>query len=347
LSLTKTTYDQVSRRIQELEMERKRPARVSIAFDADIDPVDSDKRPKATAGLMFGSFAIGVILALIREKADKSLHTPAEVAKRIGIRVIGTTTSTSSVNLAELPDIITQDYQAICSNLGVFNGEGVPARLLVTSPGIAEGKTTFAINLATSLSQAGKKVLLIDGDLRKPDVAHVLHLPKGLRGLQDAAFGKDPMASVYSVGPNGLDVLAADSRNTSDAYQLLSLIFANKVVESLSSNYDHVIIDTPPVLAFPDATIWARMADGAVLMSLAGQTTAADLNEAKEKLMPTKIKVLGIVLGNVHVGHGYHRYGYGYYSDRNRMSKQRANRKFLLLPSHGVSNDKPPEGDAV
>ncbi len=208
----------------------------------------------------------------------------------------------------------------------------MPKRIVVTSPGIGEGKTTFAINLATSMSKAGKKVLLIDGDLRKPDIAQLLNLPKGSRGLQDVLFGKEFDQAVYSMSSNGLDVLAADSRNATDAYELLALPLTAQKINIVSQQYDHVIIDTSPVLAFPDALVWAKMADAVILTSFAGQTIAPHLKEAKGKLAQINARVLGTVLSNVGIGHSYYRYGYNYYAQngRTRQNTKRAYKKLLL-----------------
>jgi len=94
-----------------------------------------------------------------------------------------------------------------------------------------------------------------------------------------------------------------------------------------------VIIDTPPVLSFPDALVWAKIADAVILTSLAGQTTAPDLKEAKEKLAQINVRVLGTVLSNVPVTHTYYRYGYHYYSqDGQRSKKPRQADTKLMLP---------------
>jgi succinoglycan biosynthesis transport protein ExoP len=209
----------------------------------------------------------------------------------------------------------------------------MPKKLVITSPGMRDGKTTFAINLATSMSKSGKKVLLIDGDLRKPDIAHLLNLPKGLRGLQDVLFGKELDKAVYSMDSTGLDVLAADSRNAAEAYELLALPTTPQHIDTVSQKYDHVIIDTPPVLAFPDALLWAKMADAVILTSYAGHTTTPDLKETRERFAQINVRVLGSVLSNVRVGHSYYRYGYNYYSqDDQKKRKSKHTDTKLLLP---------------
>jgi len=336
--LDKGMYDTVLRRIQVLEMERKRPARVSVAFYADIGPI-RDKRVKYSMALIFGAMACGMMLAFLRDKADHRLHTPEDVSKRTGIRIIGTTTSSQNIKASLLPEHIAEDYQTIRTNLGLLNGEGIPNKLVVTSPGMREGKTTFSVNLATSLSRAGKKVLLIDGDMRKPDVAHLLSIPEDSRGLQDVLLGKEFDQAVYSIASTGLDVLASDPHSRINGYELLASPGTRQCIDMLSQNYDHVIIDTPPVLAFPDALIWAKFGDGLVLTGFAGRTTTPDLKEVKEQLTRINVKVLGVVLSNVQVGQSYYRYRYNYYT-RNAKSRKvvrRAKRK-LLLP---ISTDEP------
>jgi len=330
LSLTKETYERIGRRIQELEMERKRPARVSVAYYADIAHI-GDKRVKYSAALTFAAFACGMMLAFLRDRADLSLRTPDDVAKRIGIRIIGTTSGPHGVRSADLPKRLAADFQTIRANLQLLNGNTIPKKLVVTSPGLGEGKTTFAINLATSLAESGKKVLLIDGDLRKPDIGYLLNLPKGSRGLQDVLFGGEFDRLVCAVPSTGLDVLPADSHNRADAYELLALPGTRQRIDTISQRYDHVIIDSPPVLAFPDALVWAKMADGVILTSFAGETTTPDLREATEKLIQINVNLIGTVLSNVSTGHSYYRYGHNYPQNvRPSRRAKRAGAKLLL-----------------
>jgi capsular exopolysaccharide synthesis family protein len=342
LASTKELYDTLGRRIQELEMERKQPARVKVAYNADIADIQ-DKRIKYTLAIVFAALACGVLTAILMDKVDLSLHTPDDVVKRIGIRIIGTTTSPRTVKGSLLSRQMTEDYQTIRANLGLLDGGGMPKKLVITSAGMRDGKTTFAINLATSLSRSGKKVLLVDGDLRKPDVGRLLNVPRDSRCLQDAISGNKPIReAVYDATSTGLYVLAANSQSVVDPYELLASPQVAKSIDDISRDYDNVIIDTPPVLAFPDALLWARIAGAVILTGFAGHTTAPDLKETKERLTEIGVKILGTVLSNVPVSHSYYRYGYEYYArggHSGRTYRDSAGRP-LLLPLDNPE-DKP------
>jgi succinoglycan biosynthesis transport protein ExoP len=314
-----------------LEMEQQRPARIETAYWADVTDTN-DRRPQLATAAVFGALACGLGLAFLRDRMDKTLQTPDDVTRHLDLPVLGTTTSSRTLKPALFAEQIAGDYQTIRANLGLQYNGGMPRRLVVSSAGTREGKTTFAVNLATSLAKSGKKVLLIDGDLRKPDVGQMLNVPKDAAYLQDVLLGGNPSSTAYVLPSSGLHVLAANPRHMTDPYELLTSSMAAEQVERLAREYDHLIIDSPPVLAFPDALVWAKLADAVVLVSFAGQTTAPDLKEAKERFERGRARVLGAVLSNVPVDQSLYRYAYTY---RVRgASGRKANKpKKLLLAS--------------
>ena len=333
LQVDQEVYDRTCRRIKALEMEQQRPARVESAYAAHIVE-ENDRRPQFATAAVLGALACGIGLALLRDRADKTLQTPEDVTRQLDLPVLGTTTSSRAMKPALFAEQIAGDYQTIRANLGLLNEGGMPRRLVVSSAGMREGKTTFAVNLATSLAKSGKKVLLIDGDLRKPDVGQMLNVPKEAGYLQDLLLGGDPSRSAYVVPSSGLHVLAANPLHMADPYELLTSSMAAEQIERLAREYDHIIIDSPPALAFPDALVWAKLADAVVLVTFAGQTTAPELKEARERFARGRARVLGAVLSNVPVDQSLYRYAYTY-RVRGTSSGRKAKKLLLASPKAG------------
>jgi capsular exopolysaccharide synthesis family protein len=343
LTMDEQVLQQVNRRIQWLEMERDRRPRVRIASYAEMRGME-DNRPKYAGMVVFAALGCGLGLAFLRDKMDKTIQTPADVTRQVDLPILGTTTSSRTVKPALFAEQIAGDYQTIRTNLGLLYNGGMPKRLVISSPGMREGKTTFAVNLATSLAKAGKKVLLIDGDLRKPDIGHMLNVLNNTSGLQNVLLGEDPSGVVCVLPSSGLHVLAANPRHTGDAYELLTSSTAAEQMERLGREYDHLIVDSPPTLAFPDALVWAKLTDAVILVSFAGQTTTPDLKEAKERFARIRARILGAVLSNVPADQGLYRQAYTYRSRSTAATRKSGKPKKLLLTSPGPgSGDRPAE----
>lgn len=331
LQLDEEQYQQISRRIKAIEIERQARPRITPAFLGEVIATE-DKRVKMAGAVVFGALACGFALALLRDKMDKTLQTPDDVVRHLDLPIIGTTTSSRTIKPAMFAEQIAGDYQMIRTNLGMLNNGGMPKRLVISSAGMREGKTTFAVNLATSLAKSGKKVLLIDGDMRKPDVGYMLNIANGSGGLQEVLLGEDPSGVISVLPSSGLHVLPASTRHLADAYELLTSPAAAEQIERLARDYDHLIIDSPPALAFPDALVWAKLGDAVILVSFAGQTTAPELKETKERFARVRAKVLGAVLSNVPVDQSLYRYAYTYRA-RNTPSERKARKpRKMLLP---------------
>lgn len=322
LDQTKGIYNDVCRRIEELNIERSRQPRISVGSYAWSLEAKGKRRKMALASVA-GGLALGVFVAFVMGAMDKRLREPNEMARRIGVRIIGTTTCPQDVDKKLLPQQLLDDYQTIQANIGLMDDSENTKFIVVTSPGMADGKTTFSVNLATSFAQSGYKTLLVDADLRKPDVGNALKLPAGQRGFQDYLFGTEIEKAVYKLDSMDFYVLASDHRNTSDALTILSHPEMKKRIGKLRESFDKIIIDTPPVLAFSDALVLARIADGVLLTSFVGHTSKVEMREATDRLHEIDARILGTVVNNVKVSHSYRRYGYGYGYDYGKSSRQK------------------------
>ncbi len=307
--MTKELYDTVRRRTQELEIERKRPARISKAYYANTAPFE-DNRKQYSIALMFAAILLGAMPAIIKNRFDKSLRTPNDVAQATGIRIIGTTTRSSDIEQSFLSEHYVNDYQTICANLGLLNGHGIPKKLSITSPRPRDGKTTFAINLSVSLAGMNKKVLLIDGDLRKADIAYLMKLSGVSNGLKHVLLGAEPQDFIRSTSIEGLDILPSNPCQPSTVYNLIASQRSRDILDSIGTQYDHVIIDTPPMLDVPDALLWAKTVDAVVLVAYSGHTKSTEIRETLNRLDQTGVAVLGTVLNNVPARQSYNSYRY-------------------------------------
>jgi capsular exopolysaccharide synthesis family protein len=330
LMLDRASYNRVIQRIQDVEMENKRPARISIAYYANTTGPMS-RRNKLLGTVILGSLIAGVMVAFLLGKLDPSLRTPADVIRCIDLPVIGTTLGMRQIQRGGLPQQIEDEYQNIRANLGLVSGEGIPKVLVVTSAGMQEGKTTFSINLSTSMAKGGGKVLLIDGDFRKPDIGHALSLNGKSGSLQNFFLGAQKIEHAVTHMPGiDLDILMADSFDVFGTFELLAQPSSKKILHQIAQHYDHVVIDTAPLLAASDALLWAKMADAAVLVSFSGHTVGPELKEAYERLARINIRVLGTVLNSVSEYHSHYRYAYGYYDGKGKRRRKDEKRPLLL-----------------
>lgn len=346
LEQTKEQMQEVDRKIKELLIESKRPARISIADDAFSVP-SSGKRKKAAAAIGFGGIMLGFLAALLWERLDKRIHNPQDMVKRVQVKILGTTTDPRSIDRALLGQQLNDDYQTIRANLGLWENANGRKIILITSPAVQDGKTTFSINLAASFARSGKKTLLIDGDLRKPDIAETMNLPRGLRGFQDYLFGKNLEDCLYHHPATGLYILAADFRNSADALDLLAHPKTGERFKKLRDSFEMILVDSPPVLAFADALVLSRQADAVIVTTFLGRTSQPDIQEALLRLRQAGATVVGTVVNNVKAEQGYRSYGYGYGYAYGHPKHRRKKDSTVLLstsfePTKDPSSSDPP-----
>jgi capsular exopolysaccharide synthesis family protein len=190
---------------------------------------------------------------------------------------------------------ISEQYRTVRTNVQFASVDNPIHSMIVTSSGPSEGKSTTTANLAIVYAQQGKKVLLIDADLRKPTIHYTFRLDN-LRGLSNVLVGERSLEEVVheSDVPN-LDVISCGPIPPNPS-ELLGSQKMRSMLEYAKEKYDIIIFDTPPVLAVTDAQILANFVDGSILVIRSGHTEIEAATKAKEALEPAQAKLLGTVL---------------------------------------------------
>lgn len=205
------------------------------------------------------------------------------------------------------------NYRTLAANIRYAEVDTPIKTLLVTSAAPGEGKTVTATNLAISLAQTGKKVLLLDADLRKSRIHRIFQFDRE-PGLTDFLIDEasEPNLSVLPTEIDNLSVLVSGS-HVSNPEMLLSSEKMASLIESLKEEYDIVIFDSPPLLSAADAITLAKETDDTLMVIKSGQTKRQIALQGKELLENVGAELLGAVLNNVDYSKQYGSYYYYYY----------------------------------
>lgn len=193
---------------------------------------------------------------------------------------------------------ISEQYRTIRTNIEFASVDQDLRSLLVTSSGPSEGKSSTTANLGVVFAQQGKRVLLIDGDLRKPTVHYTFKLDNRT-GLSTVLVGEKSLEeTVKETDVPNLEILTCGPIPPNPS-ELLGSNSMKQMLQKAQETYDVVIFDTPPVLAVTDAQILANICDGSIIVARSEQTEYEAIQKAKDLLEPANAKLLGIVLNDV------------------------------------------------
>ena len=205
---------------------------------------------------------------------------------------------------------ISEQYRTVRTNIQFASVDEEIRSLLVTSSAPGEGKSSTTANLAIVYAQQGKRVLLIDADLRKPTIHYTFRLDN-LRGLSNVLVGEIPLEdAIHQSEVNNLDVMSCGPIPPNPA-ELLASRKMEKILAEAKLTYDIILFDTPPVLAVTDAQILAKIVDGSILVVRSGETEIEPAQKAKEAVAPAKAKLLGVVLNGREKKQSNYYYYYG------------------------------------
>lgn len=288
-----------------------------------IDRADDGWRvkPSVSRNLALGLLAgllLGILAALVLEFLDDTVKTPEDIEQKLRLAVLGVVPKLGAKqNVAEVADdprsAFSEAYRSVRTALQFATDHGVPKSLLVTSARPGEGKSTTALTLARHFAQLGKRVLLIEADLRNPSLHRTLSMGASGVGLSNLLAGACTLAeaTVQSEEPR-LDIILAGPLPPSPA----ELLAGSKLVSTLTvavEVYDQVIIDGPPVLGLADAPILSNAADGTLLVVHAGKTKIKPAQLALKRLLAARARVVGSLLTKYDARATGYGYGYGYY----------------------------------
>ena len=279
-------------------------------------------KPNLFMNLLYGIAAgllLGVLGAFVLEFLDDTLKTPEDLEQKLRLAVlgiipkIGPKESVESV-AADPRSAFSEAYRSVRTALQFSTDHGVPRSLLITSASPSEGKSTTALALARDLAQLGRRVLLIDGDLRNPN----LHKQLGLRseiGLSNLLAGASGLSdAVQETRHERLHVMLAGPVPPNPA-ELLSGSKLLSLLTVATERYDQVIIDGPPVLGLADAPILANAVEGTLLVVTSAKTRISTAQAGLKRLLSARARVIGALLTKYDAKTAGYGYGYAYHYD--------------------------------
>jgi capsular exopolysaccharide synthesis family protein len=294
---------------------------ISVIDKAEVPggPHTPNPRRNLMIALFLGLFG-GVGLAFLFEHLDDTIKQSDELESQLGLPVLGIIPDTKETAGGQLfqenldtRSHFAEAYRSLRTALQFSTAEGMPRVLMVTSPSMGEGKSTTSLSLAMQIAQLGKKVLLIDGDLRKASLHTTLELPNSLGLTNYLAGDAKPVDITQSTGIPNLFLITSGPLPPNPA----ELVSSTKMVSLLSlaaEKFDHVIIDGPPVLGLADAPLLGSIADATVLIVESGGTRRDFARGAIKRLRGTRTHLLGGVLTKMQArGQSYDYYSGHYY----------------------------------
>lgn len=319
-------YDALLQRYKEIGVAGVGTNNIAVVDVADIPEVPSS--PVLLVNLAL-AFVFGIVLAaivvFILENIDESIREPHDVQEKLKTPLLGAIPRTdepdSEQQLQDPKSILFEAYMTVRTNLAFSTDHGVPKTLSLTSSEPAEGKSTSSFGLASVLARTGKSVVLVDVDMRRPMLGTMTGVSYS-RGVSNYLAGDDDWRSLVSDAGLGANLAFIPSGPAPpSASELLTSDRLPKLINALAVEYDHVVVDSPPMLGFSDAVLIARCVEGTIYIVESEQTSTRASRAALKRLTDAGAHLLGVILtkyASKQAGYGYgYGYGYRYGQDRN------------------------------
>lgn len=294
-----------------------RPSTMTLLDHAvqPLRPISPNLMKNLLAALVLGG-GLAMGLAVIRETLDDRLRSAEDVETKLGIPLIGITPLVdASDDMAESP-ALAEAYYSIRAALDFALEHRDHNIIQLTSSQSVEGKTTTAVALAKEYARLGRKVLLVDGDLRRPSIGNAFGVRRGKKGFAEVLSGDATLAESLLDQPlANLDVLPVGAIPPNP----VEIISSQRMVDFFAQqrpNYDLIIVDSPPVMGIADAPLLSRMTDGVLFVVESNRAHFGQAKTALRRLRYSDAKILGTVLTKFHAldsGESY-KYQYTYYT---------------------------------
>lgn len=226
----------------------------------------------------------------------------------------------SLITLEQTKSPISEAYRTLRTNVQFTSVDSETKKIMVTSSGPREGKSSTVANLAVSIAQAGKSIVVVDADMRNPTQHKLFGLNNG-QGLSTALVqDQDYRQHIQETAMPGVQVLTGGPIPPNPA-ELVGSKRMKRLIEELSEQFDIVLIDTPPIIAVTDAAILAQEVDGVILVLASGEVNKEFAQRAKEQLDKVGAKILGAVLNKADIKTSEYYYYYYYHGSDNSLKK--------------------------
>ncbi|HKP86723.1 MAG TPA: polysaccharide biosynthesis tyrosine autokinase, partial [Blastocatellia bacterium] len=252
--------------------------------------------------------ALGVIPAMSSNAARRLARSPAKKLKTANGDDRATDEMATNMMVLDNRSTAAEAYRVLRTSMLLSAADRPPKTILVTSGQAGEGKTTTVVNTAISLGQLGASVLIIDCDLRKPATHKMLNVEHN-RGLSTYLSRDAEIGGLIQKLPLGNISLLPCGPIPPNPAELLSSNKMKKMLAMLSETYDHILIDSPPLLSVADSVILSTLVDGVILVVHGGKSTRIAARRARQELTSVGAKIFGVVLNNLDVRRdGYYQY---------------------------------------
>lgn len=295
---------------------------ISIIDRAQMPSSPSYPRPALNMALAsLAGVALALVAGFVRTRMDDKVHGPTDVESDFRKPLLGVVPLLKGESVAEAMDDplspVTEAHHAICLALNPVIQTPERSVLLLTSSSSNEGKSTIAVKIASSLAATGKKVLVIDGDMRRGSLHRLIGLSNqfGLTDLLVKGNDEGLMGAVQYCEHHGFSVLSRGGRSSVNPAELLASSRFAALLDEAASLYDAIVLDGPPVLGLADAPRISGMADATIFVVEANRTSKADVRIALKRLGDAGADQIGLVISKYDPAMDTGAYGYAYRYD--------------------------------